>query len=248
MKNRFRPLLIPAGLALAAAGILPSPAARASDNANSYYQEAFVALKSGKIDEALERVDALLVKTPAEPRTLELKGRILIAKNRPAEAMEFLFQAVEKKPDLYSVHYYLGDAAFKLGHWAEASQYYQIFLSKVPDGKQGVLKLIYCYLCSRNLPGAAKWITALDPVDELHPYYYFARAALAFATQKPREYQEALQQARTIYGNDVYSEFEPDLQYTLKTIKNNSAELEGKAAAEPLPDNARKQETVPAKP
>ncbi|MDD5260585.1 MAG: tetratricopeptide repeat protein [Methylacidiphilales bacterium] len=186
------------------------------------YQEAFAVFKAGQLNEALQRVDALLAKTPAEARTLELKGRILLGLGKYQQAQDFFFNAIDKNPEQYSAHFYLGESAFRLEHWGEAVQYYKIYLNKVPTGKLAVLKMIYCHLASRNLTDAAKWITTLDPVDELHPYYYFARAALAYSTGKTSEYQEALQQARTIYGNDVYTELEPDLLFVLKKIKANN--------------------------
>ena len=185
------------------------------------YQAAFAVFKAGRLDEALQRVDALLIKSPAEARTLELKGRVFLAQGKYKEAQDFFFNAVDKSPDLHTCHYFLGEAAFGQTHWGEAVQYYKIYLSKVPAGKQAVLKMIYCFLATRNLTDAAKWITTLDPVDELHPYYYFARAALASATGKPGESQEVLQQARTIYGNDVYRDYEPDLLVILKIINTD---------------------------
>jgi tetratricopeptide (TPR) repeat protein len=182
------------------------------------YQEAFVAYKSGKLDDALARTNDLLAKPPNDAALLLLKGRILIKQGKYKESQDSLFQANGLNPELHEVHYYLGESAFLQAHWGEAVQYYRVYLSKAPGQREALLKIIYCYLAAGDLANSSKLITGLDPADDQSPAYYFARAALAFATDKPAEYQEALQQARTIYGNDVYGEYEPDLLFTLKKI------------------------------
>jgi tetratricopeptide (TPR) repeat protein len=160
------------------------------------YQEAFVAYKSGKLDEALNRVNDLLSKTPNDAAILFLKGRILVKQGKYKDAQDNLFAANNQNPDLYEVHYYLGESAFLQGHWGEAVQFYHVYLNKVPGNREALLKIIYCYLAAGDLNNSSRLITGLDPADDQSPTYYFARAALAFATNKTAEYQETLQQAR----------------------------------------------------
>jgi tetratricopeptide (TPR) repeat protein len=186
------------------------------------YQEALVAFKSGKTDQALQLVDAFLVKTPL-PRGFELKGRILHAQGKYEEAERFYFTALEKDPELVSPHFYLGEAAFKLKAWSESIQYFRYHLSKAKDSKDSILKMIYAYIATGNFPEAARWTTALDPVDEFRPCYYFARAAMAFSSGKQKDYAETLQQARTIYGNDIFNTYEPDLLFLLKSLPKSEA-------------------------
>jgi tetratricopeptide (TPR) repeat protein len=186
------------------------------------YQEALVAYKSGQYDQALERVDALLVKSVL-PRGFELKGRILHAQGKYLEAETTYFSALEKDPELHSVHYYLGEAAFKRKSWSEGIQYFRVHLAKVPGSKDSILKMIYCYLATGHFPEAGRWITALDPVDEFSPAYYFARAAISYATDKHKEYAEILQQSRTIYSNEIFNQYEPDLLFLLKSLPKPEA-------------------------
>lgn len=161
----------------------------------------------------MQRVDALLASDPPLARTLELKGRILHGLQRYEEAEQFYFQALEKDPELASVHFHLGEAAFRRASWVDALQYYSVHLREQRGSRPTVLKMVYCYVAAGNMTDAAKWMQALDPSDELEPTYYFARAALARALGKDREAAEALRQARTIYGNDVYARFEADLVF-----------------------------------
>jgi tetratricopeptide (TPR) repeat protein len=215
--------LILIGLALSPIAVDAQPAGTTPDD----YQEALVAFKTGKMEQALQLVDALLVKNPL-PRGLELKGRILHAQGHYTEAENFYFSALEKDPELVSPHFYLGEAAFKRKAWSESIQYFRVHLGKAKESRDTILKMVYCYIAIGNFSEAARWNTALDPVDEFQPCYYFARAAMALSNGKQKEYTDTLQQARTIYGNDIYNTYEPDLLFLLKSLPKNSPE-----AAEP---------------
>jgi tetratricopeptide (TPR) repeat protein len=182
------------------------------------YQEAFVAYKAGKWEEALQRVDALLLKTPVPARVFELKGRILTRKGEPAQAESFLFMALERDSELVSAHFHLGEAAFRRKEWGDALAYYLIHLKHAPDSKATILKLVYCQIATDQLARAAQFILRLDPSDEFEPGYYFARAAVALASGKDKAAAEALAQARTIYGNDVFGVYEPDLLFLRKNL------------------------------
>lgn len=195
----------------------PCLTAEATDD----YQEALVALKSGKPDQALQLIDALLVKNPL-PRAFELKGRILHAQGKYAEAENFYFSALEKDPQLITPHFYLGEAAFRRKAWSESIQYFRNHLSKAKESKDSILKMIYAYIATGNFPEAGRWTTALDPVDEFNPSYYFARAAMTYSGGRQKEYNEILQQARTIYGNEVYNSYEADLLFLQKALPQST--------------------------
>ncbi len=203
------------GLALNSAPLAQTPPAPAG---LTPYQEAFVACQSGKFAAALAGADAALAKQPDDAAWLLLKGRALIKLGKFKEAQDALFHASDRQPDLPEVHYYLGESSFRQGRWGEAAAYYRIFLGQVPDSRETLLKIIYCHLAAGDLAGAARLTTGLDPADEQSPAYYFARAALAFTANRTADYRQPLQQARTIYGNDMFSEFEPDLLFVLKKI------------------------------
>jgi tetratricopeptide (TPR) repeat protein len=174
------------------------------------FQQAFVMLKAGQPQEALQRVDALLAQGASSARLLELKGRVLHALGRYEEAETFYFQALEKEPGLESSHFHLGEAAFRRAAWADALQYYGVFLRHQSKSRAAALKMVYCYVAADNLTDAAVWLQALDPSDEDEPTYYFARAALALASGKGPAALETLAQARTLYGNDAYARYEAD--------------------------------------
>jgi len=193
-------------------------AAEKPPEGDTAYQEAFVAFKSGKMEEALQRVDSLLLHAPAPARVLELKGRILLRMGEPAKAEPFFFMALERDPEWVSAHFNLGEAAFRRKEWSNALQYYLMHLKHVPGSKATILKLVYCQVAADQLTQAAQFILGLDPSDEFEPGYYFARAAMALASGKSQQAVEVLAQARTIYGNDVYALYEPDFLFLRKNV------------------------------
>lgn len=202
---------------LLAVVLAAAPLAGANPPADAY-SSAFAAFRAGQLEEAMQRVDALLAAEPPVARTLELKGRILHALGRFEDAEKFYFQALEKDPGLASVHFHLGEAAFRRASWADALQYYSVHLREQRGSRATALKLVYCYVASDNLTDAAKWMQAFDPADELEPTYYFARAALARAAGKPAEADEALRQARTLYGNEVYARYDGDFAFLTRRM------------------------------
>lgn len=212
----LKALILIAALLVAGPGRIV--AADKAPEGDAAYQEAFVAFKAGKLDEALQRVDAMLLRAPAPARVLELKGRILLRKGEPEKAEPFFFMALERDPEWVSAHFHLGEAAFRRKEWSDALQYYLIHLKHVPGSKATILKLVYCQVASDQLTQAAQFILGLDPSDEYEPGYYFARAAMALASGKTKESADVLAQARTIYGNDVYAVYEPDLLFLRKNV------------------------------
>lgn len=199
-----------------------APAARAQTGDDAF-QQAFVMLKAGRAEEALQRVDALLARGTPTARTLELKGRVLHALGRFQEAEGFYFQALEKEPELDTAHFHLGESAFRRAAWADALQYYGVFLQKQRASRPAALKMVYCYVAADNLTDAAVWLQALDPSDEDEPTYYFARAALALASGRPETAAETLAQARTLYGNDTFARYEPDFLFLRRQLRAPAA-------------------------
>ncbi len=62
------------------------------------YARAIMLYRQGKIDEALEKIDALLAAEPQDPYFYELKGQVLFENGRVAEAVEPYRKSVEYAP------------------------------------------------------------------------------------------------------------------------------------------------------
>lgn len=72
-------------------------------------------LDLGRIDEAARLNQDLLNSQPADPRALLIKGRILIAQQKPTEAKATLEQSVRSDPQSATAHYLLGTTYSLLG-------------------------------------------------------------------------------------------------------------------------------------
>ncbi|MEM6601790.1 MAG: tetratricopeptide repeat protein, partial [Verrucomicrobiota bacterium] len=173
------------------------------------YSEALTYLKTRQLDKALAAIDAS-IQSSESAAAYELKGRILHAMGRTEAAMDSFEYVTRLEPRRGSVHFYKGEVFFKAKRWSEAFHTYRHALEIEPERKDSILKMIYCLVIMENYPMAHQWLTTLDPANDLKPDYYFARAAMAYATENPEEYVSVLRQARTIYSTQVFNRYEPD--------------------------------------
>jgi tetratricopeptide (TPR) repeat protein len=193
------------------------------------YQETFVLYKTGKSAEALESVQKILKAQPKDAKALELQGRILHALGKYDAAVESYLAALEADPGRLECHYLLGEASFAQQYWAEAIQFYGVHLQKT-QSPRAALKLVYCFVATGDLSQAGKLVSMMDPSSSEGPEYYFAKAAMDVAIGKEDQSQAALQQARTLYGNATFIQFEPDFLFLKKSIKPEAAKEEKSAA------------------
>ena len=115
---------MPLAAQLSAPASAPSPtsAARAMSN-----QPPAPALTSGPGDlgEALERYRAALAEQPADAELLANVGQILVAMNKPADAVPFLEKAVEAEPFGVVARFDLAVAYGRSGQLTEAVEQYE---------------------------------------------------------------------------------------------------------------------------
>ena len=83
------------------------------------------AVGPGNLDEALKRYRAALAEKPADAELLANVGQILVAMNRPADAMPFLEQAVEAEPFSIVARFDLAVAYARSGKLREAVEQYE---------------------------------------------------------------------------------------------------------------------------
>jgi Flp pilus assembly protein TadD len=80
--------------------------------------------RPGDLDLALEHYRAALAEKPADPELLANIGQILVAMNKPAEAVPFLEQAVAAEPFSIVARFDLGVAYGRSGRLKEAAELY----------------------------------------------------------------------------------------------------------------------------
>lgn len=120
-----------------AAPATPMPEAGRSDAARDSdvpARAADVPLKPGDLGQALEHYRSALAKQPADAELLDNVGRILLAMNRPDEALPFLQQAVEAEPFSVIARFDLAVAYGRCGKLPEAvSEYETLVKSSAAD-------------------------------------------------------------------------------------------------------------------
>jgi len=86
---------------------------------------ARAAFKAGDLGEALAHYRAALAETPADPELMGNVGQILVAMNRPGEAVPFLEKAVEVEPFAIIPRFDLAVAYGRSGKPKEAAEQYE---------------------------------------------------------------------------------------------------------------------------
>ena len=109
---------------LPAAASVPSPAP-AGRSVSSHPDAPDAAYGPGDLGEALEHYRAALSEKPADAELLANVGRILVAMNRPADAVPFLEKAVEAEPSGVAARFDLAVAYGRSGQLKEAVEHYE---------------------------------------------------------------------------------------------------------------------------
>ena len=109
---------------------LSAPAATQGSKAASPSSPAapVEAVGPGNLAEALRRYSAALAEKPADAELLANVGQILVAMNRPADAVPFLEQAVEAEPFSVIARFDLAVAYGRSGLLAKAAEQYETLI------------------------------------------------------------------------------------------------------------------------
>ncbi len=91
---------------------------------------------AGELDAALQAVEKILEHEPADWSTLLLKGRLLIAEQKPQEAVVLLQKMLQTYPGSPEVRYELGHAYFSSGNYPGAVQMFDQALEAAPTLSQ----------------------------------------------------------------------------------------------------------------
>ncbi|MEM9400082.1 MAG: CDC27 family protein [Verrucomicrobiota bacterium] len=193
---------------------------------DSSYSEAFGLYKSGDYDKAWTIVSKKIATEDKNAQLLELAGRILTAQKKYDEAETKLLEAISLEAKRYSANFYLGENAFQQDRWDEAASYYAVHIRHHEDAANSILKSVYAYIAMGNLPKASMLALKLDINDPLHPGYYFAKAALASVKDMSVQREKLLRQARTIYGQTLFSQYQFEFLKLEKLLRSAQTEMQ----------------------
>lgn len=196
-----------------------------AQNSTGAYTDALVALKRGEFAEA--RTKALAAKAESndsDPMPLFLLGRIALAQGDTKAATELIQEGVKIAPENPMGNLYLGQILFAQRDFRAAETALNQYVEARSGDKDARLLLLYCQVGRGNFPDAGSSLLKLDQFDDLHPGYYFGKAAIAQArATRDRDANQAdkvarneelvvtnLQSAQTMYGNETYGRYVRD--------------------------------------
>jgi tetratricopeptide (TPR) repeat protein len=215
-----------------------------ADNDTSPLHVALVAYKAGKYDDARTAIDAAEKANPGDLRTELLKAKILTEQHDFAGG-EKLLHGMLTPTGPVEVQMGLGDLLLRKHSFDRAAKYYTLALTAKPGDPDITLKLIYAKIGASDLVGAGQLASNLKAIDPKNPYdphasYYFAKAALAQATNNTQGAEDDIQNARTIYGNTITDRYlKTYLEVFASSDKSPNSDLTPAPLVKPAPSGAK---------
>jgi tetratricopeptide (TPR) repeat protein len=96
----------------------------------------WVEIQSGEGDphQAVEYATIAMAARPNDPDVLDTYGWALLHAGRPADALPPLLKSLEKKPQMYCIHYHLAETYRRLGRMEDAKRELALQLQRTPHG------------------------------------------------------------------------------------------------------------------
>lgn len=160
--------------------ILEEITAQNPKNSQAHHLLGVAALKQRKLEQAEKYF--LLAKNldPASFQTLFLLGKVLLLREKPAEAETMFSQALAEKNDVYA-KLHLAEAKHKLGQWPEAEKLYRAVLEQNPQVIEAQLALADRAIEQGLLNDAAAFINEILTKDPRNTQARYAKAKILFA-------------------------------------------------------------------
>ncbi|MCE0483373.1 MAG: hypothetical protein LV479_03940 [Methylacidiphilales bacterium] len=211
----------------------------AGDTSNlTPYQTALLNYKNGHYEVAHDAIETAVKTAPNDPKTVILEARILTELrdfDDAKKALESLNGNKALTPAL-GVEWTMafGDMCLRQRDFDGATKFYESL--QKPNDPDVTLKIIYARIGAGDLVTAAKLASKLKPLDQDHPSYYFAEAALAQATGKADEVDQDIETSRTIYGITMTNRYLKTFFEVFSNADKNSGGAP--ASTPPAPTNA----------
>ncbi len=150
--------------------------------------------------EALEKADKIFDKSP---EIFNLYGSCYVEMRNFEKAMEAFNKASELSPENASIRFNIAEVHFVSKEWQKSHDIFQEVLKLTPEANTALTRLIEfkILLCKSKLGEDEEVIIMSEKYDFLDdsPYYYFAKAALAFQKKDDREAEQWLARAYRIF-------------------------------------------------
>lgn len=160
-------------------------------------------MHAGDIAGAESVLRELLQAQPQNAAALNALAVLVLAQNRPLDAITLLEQALRLRPDAPVLHCNLANALRRAGRADEALAHAQRAVAARPDDQQGLAALASAYIALRQFARAREVVTKLVPLAPDNPDAWLSKATLDLEDHDAAGAIAAAQRAFEIVPNNV---------------------------------------------
>jgi len=156
-----------------------------------------------RIFETTEEIDKAVAIFKDSPELYNLRGSCYVEMRAFDKAMIEFQTAADLAKDNPNIEFNIGEVLFVTKQWQKSADLFEKVLKDLPADKTSLARLVEfkIMLCKLKLGKIDEVNTLAGKHDELDdsPYYYYAKAALAFEKDDPNKAEEWLQMAGRIF-------------------------------------------------
>lgn len=142
---------------------------------------ATLAYAEGRVEDALDRFQAVLEDNPGDPEALNNVGQVLVRLGRASEALPYLEQATDRFPERWDFQFNLARALGEAGRWTDAVERYRVVAARRPDDDVTAFNLARALERAGQTPEA---IAGYERAVQLAPNDPSFHLALALANER----------------------------------------------------------------
>lgn len=150
--------------------------------------------------DALEKAEKVF---PKSAELLNLRGSCYVEMRAFDKASAAFEEAIRISPKNTSIRFNIAEVLFVTKQWQKAHDIFQEILKEIPEGNMSLARLVEfkILLCKKKLGQDEEALIMAEKYDfqDDSPYYYYAKAALAYDGEKLLEAEEWLARANRIF-------------------------------------------------
>lgn len=170
-----------------------------------HFNEANRLFSQKRVFETLEVCAKAHKVFPGSPEIYNMKGSCYVELRAFDKALAAFRKADKLSEDNRSIQFNIAEVHFVTRDWQKAHDSFSELLSNLPDqdlalGRLAEYKVLLCKIKLGDLNGAKIMAEKYDYLDD-SPFYYFAKAALAYQEEELLEAEQWLGRAARIFRN-----------------------------------------------
>jgi tetratricopeptide (TPR) repeat protein len=158
-----------------------------------------------RIFESMDELGKASLIFPDSPELFNLRGSCFVEMRSFDKALAEFQKAAQLSKNNASVEFNIAEVYFVMKEWQKALDHFESVLKKIPESNLSLSRLIEfkMLLCMKNVGRHDDALILSEKYDYLDdsPFYYYAKAALAYDQKKLQEAEEWLARASRIFRN-----------------------------------------------